>query len=143
MFLSEDVDDIKMAGKKKNMAPMWKKLVKLVDLGEPTSCLDHVYLDVLNVIVKRTKVLWTDTEKCSNHEFLQQELKSYQGGRSLTQRGSHGLTTWKDKLKHASRGIVNWQTTIVRSFNFLLASSQRRKTWKQLANFPPCVLKLS
>ena len=26
------------------MAPTWKKLMKLVDLGEPTSFLDHVYL---------------------------------------------------------------------------------------------------
>ena len=32
-----------MAGKKK-MAPMWKKLMKSVDIGEPTSFPDHVYL---------------------------------------------------------------------------------------------------
>ena len=31
-----------MAGKKQNMAPMWKKLMKKVDLDEPTSFLDHV-----------------------------------------------------------------------------------------------------
>ena len=30
--------------KKQNLNPMWKKLMKLVDLGEPTSFLDHVYL---------------------------------------------------------------------------------------------------
>ena len=33
-----------MAGKRRNMAPMWKKLTKNVDLDEPTSFLDHVYL---------------------------------------------------------------------------------------------------
>ena len=38
------VDDIKLAGKKQNMDPMWKVLNKEVDLGEPTSFLDHVYL---------------------------------------------------------------------------------------------------
>ena len=32
-----------MAGMKQNMAPMWKKLMKNVDLHEPTSFLDHVY----------------------------------------------------------------------------------------------------
>ena len=32
---------LKMAGKKQNMAPMWKKLIKNVDLDEPTSFLDH------------------------------------------------------------------------------------------------------
>ena len=38
------VEDIKLAGKKQNIGPMWKILVKDVDLGEPTSCFDHVYL---------------------------------------------------------------------------------------------------
>ena len=35
--------DIKLAGKKQNIDPMWKVLNKEVDLGEPTSFLDHVY----------------------------------------------------------------------------------------------------
>ena len=43
-FLSVYVDDIKLAGKKQNLDPMWKVLNKEVDLGEPTSFLDHVYL---------------------------------------------------------------------------------------------------
>ena len=42
-FLSVYVDDI-LAGKKQNLDPMWKLLNKEVDLGEPTSFLDHVYL---------------------------------------------------------------------------------------------------
>ena len=33
-----------MAGKKQNSAPMWKKLMKDVDIEEPASFLDHVYL---------------------------------------------------------------------------------------------------
>ena len=37
------VDDIKLAGKKQNIDPMWKVLNKENDLGEPTSFLDHVY----------------------------------------------------------------------------------------------------
>ena len=44
IFLSVYVDDVKMDGKKQNMAPMWKKLLKHVDLDEPTSFLDHVFL---------------------------------------------------------------------------------------------------
>ena len=55
LFSSVYVDDIKMAGRKQNMAPMWKKLMKLVDLGEP-----HRFL---------TRTLLTNTGKCSNHEF--------------------------------------------------------------------------
>ena len=37
LFLSVYVDDIKLAGKKQNLDPMWKVLNKEVDLGEPTS----------------------------------------------------------------------------------------------------------
>ena len=44
LFLSVYVDDIKLAGKKHNLDPMWKVLNKEVDLGEPTSFLDPVYL---------------------------------------------------------------------------------------------------
>ena len=44
LFLSVYVDDIKLVGKKQNIDPMWKLLNKEVDLGEPTSFLDHVYL---------------------------------------------------------------------------------------------------
>ena len=44
LFLSVYVDDIKLAGKKHNIDPMWKVLNKEVDLGEPTSFLDHVHL---------------------------------------------------------------------------------------------------
>ena len=40
-FLSASVDDIKLAGKKQNIDPMLKVLNKEVDLGEPTSFLDH------------------------------------------------------------------------------------------------------
>ena len=43
IFLSVYVDDIKLATKKQNINPMWKLLNKEVDLGEPTSFLDHVY----------------------------------------------------------------------------------------------------
>ena len=44
LFLSVHVDDVKLGGKKQNLDPMWKVRNKEVDLGEPTSFLDHVYL---------------------------------------------------------------------------------------------------
>ena len=43
LFLSVYVDDIKMAGKTENMKPTRKVLVEDVDLGEPTSFLDHFF----------------------------------------------------------------------------------------------------
>ena len=45
LFLFVYVDDLKLAGKKNNIDPMLTKLLnKEVNLGEPTSFLDHVYL---------------------------------------------------------------------------------------------------
>ena len=44
LFLSVYVYAIKLGGKKQNIDPMWNVLNKEVDLGEPTSFLDHVYL---------------------------------------------------------------------------------------------------
>ena len=38
------VDDFKLAGKKNNLDPMWKTLMRDLDFGEPTSFFDHVYL---------------------------------------------------------------------------------------------------
>ena len=43
LFLSVHVDDIKLAGKTENLEATWKILMNDVDLGEPTSFLDHVY----------------------------------------------------------------------------------------------------
>ena len=44
LFLSVYVDEIKLSVKKQNIDPMWKVLMKEVELGEPASFLDHVYL---------------------------------------------------------------------------------------------------
>ena len=44
LFLSVYVDGIKLSGKKQNTSPTWKVLMKEIDLGEPTSFFDHVYL---------------------------------------------------------------------------------------------------
>ena len=44
LFFSVYVDDIKLAGKTENIEPTWTTLMKDVDLGEPTSFLDHVHL---------------------------------------------------------------------------------------------------
>ena len=38
------VDDFELAGKKQDINPMWKVLNEEVDMGKPTSFLDHVYL---------------------------------------------------------------------------------------------------
>ena len=63
LFLSVYVDDIKLAGKKQNLDPMWKLLNKEIDLGEPTSFLDHVYLGCTQRQCERSK----DIGQLQNH----------------------------------------------------------------------------
>ena len=41
LSLSACVDDIKLAGQTVNIEPTWKILMEDLDLGEPTSFLDH------------------------------------------------------------------------------------------------------
>ena len=65
-FLSVFVDDIKLAGKKKNISPTWTILMKDVDLGEPTSFFDHVYFGCTQRECKTSKILWTIAEICLN-----------------------------------------------------------------------------
>ena len=44
LFFSVYVDDIRLASKTENIEPIWTILMKDVNLGEPTSFLDHVSL---------------------------------------------------------------------------------------------------
>ena len=70
-----------MAGMKQNMAPLWKKLMKNVDLDEPTSFLDHVNLGCTQRECKPNDNIFLRTEKCPNHEFPLEHLKNYQDGK--------------------------------------------------------------
>ena len=62
-FLSENVDDIRMAGKKQKKASMWKKLMKHVDLDEPTSFLDHVCLGCTQLECRPNEIIIDEYRK--------------------------------------------------------------------------------
>ena len=49
------VDDIKLAGKKRNIDPMWDMLMKDGNLGEPTAFLDHVHLGCIQRACETSK----------------------------------------------------------------------------------------
>ena len=93
--------------------------MKLVDHGEPTSFLDHVYL------------VCTQRECKSNESINEENRKMFESrisagatdkslGRershgntiawSFTRRRSLGLMTWKDTLKNVLSDTANWQT---------------------------------
>ena len=64
------LDDIKLTGKKQNLDPMWKVLNKEVDLGEPTSFLDHVYLGCTQRKCEISKDIVDNCRTMLNHEIL-------------------------------------------------------------------------
>ena len=86
----------------------WKKLMKLVDLPDPTSFLDYENLRR----TQRENIFLTSTEKCSNHEFLLGQLKHCQGGRK-----PHAKAVgWSSELaeKKTEQWSVNKLTRAVR-----------------------------
>ena len=93
-----------MAGKKQNLAPMWKKL-KSVDVDEPTSFLDRVYLDVLNVNADRMKRWLNNLQRCWNHVFLLEQQKNYRDGKK-----THAKTSaWSyDMEGHAPKSVERY-----------------------------------
>ena len=90
LFLSVYVDDIIMAGRKQNMAPMWKKLMKNVDLDELTSFLEHEYLG------------------CTQRECKPNEIVIEEHAKMFQSRISAGATEnyWVGKKPHAKS--VGW-----------------------------------
>ena len=105
LFLSVYVDDIKLAGKKHNIDPMWKVLNKEVDLGEPTSFLDHVYLGCTQ---RQCEVSKDIVEPCLNHEFPRSELKNYHTRKIFV--FLRGPTIWRVMPRYVWNDIVSWQT---------------------------------
>ena len=57
---------------------------KNVDLFEPISFLDHVYLGCTQRECKPNEISLREQETCLNHLFLLEKLKNYQDGKNLT-----------------------------------------------------------
>ena len=70
-----------MAGKKQNVAPMWKKWMKKEDLDEPTYFLDHVYLGCTqrewkpneNVVCQYTEMFESRISAAANEKLTGRE----------------------------------------------------------------------
>ena len=96
-------------GKKQNLDPMWKVLNKEVDLGEPTSFFDHVYLGL------SSETMWNKQRNCwqsQNHvwiqKFPQEQLKNHHVRKICV--SLRGLMTWKDMPRNVWKDIVSWRT---------------------------------
>ena len=116
------MDGIKLAGKKQNLDPVWKVLNKEVDLGEPTSFLDLVYLgctrrqcQVSKDIVDNYRTMFESRISAGGVEKLP-FLKIFVF--------LHGLMTWLVMQRSVWNDIVSWQTRrLNNSFRYLLHAS--------------------
>ena len=137
-FLLVYVDDIKMDGKRQNMAPTWKKMMKNWTLTNPHHFLTMYIWDVLSVNANRMKPLSNNIRRGLNHVFLLEQLKHYQVGKSLAQKLWRGHTTWRDMLENASSDTVTCKqesgaTLHEVSLAWMIINSSRRNS-DQLEN---------
>ena len=81
-------------------APMWKKLVKHVDIDEPTSFLDHVYLGCTQRECKPNETIVEQFKKMFESGISAVATAKITGmGKTSRTNSSVGPTTWKDMLK--------------------------------------------
>ena len=97
------VEDIKLAGKKQNLDPMWKVLNKEVDLGEPTSFLDHVYLEYTQRQCEMSKDI------VDNYRTMFESRISVGGVEKLPFPQNHRISSWSyDMAGHAKKCVERY-----------------------------------
>ena len=113
LFLSACVDDIKLAGKKQNIGPTWKILMKDVDLGEPTSFLHHVYLGCTQRECQISQDIADNKRSMVESWISVGAMEKYQKqkprGNLMPKPYLHGPMTWKVMQRNAWKEIANWR----------------------------------
>ena len=134
------VDDIKLAGKKQNLDPMWKVLNKEVDLEEPTSFLDHVYLgctqrqcEVSQNIVDNYRTMFESRISAGGLEKLSFPQSSY-----------FFMVLWHGWSCKEVCGTILWvgeqdDSTTLQS---IYSTTSKKKKWNLLENCHKYALKL-
>ena len=108
LFSSVYVDEKKLAGKKQSIDPMWKVLNKEVELGEPTSFLDHENLgcterqcEISKGIVDTYRTMFESRISAGGTEKLPYwKILVF----------LRGLMIWKVMPRNVWNDIVSWQT---------------------------------
>ena len=99
------MDDIKLAGKKQNIDPMWKVLNKEVDLGEPTSFLDHVYLGCTQRQCEISKDIVDNYRTMFESRISAGEQKNFHTPKIFV--FLHGLMIWRVMQRNVWSDIVS------------------------------------
>ena len=114
LFLSVYVDDIKLAGKKQNIDPMWKLLNKEFNLGEPTSFLNHENLGCTRRQCEKSKDI------VDNYRAMFGSRISAGGTEKLPYSEDLRISSWSYDRKVMQRNVwnesVSWQTGRLKNF---------------------------
>ena len=133
LFSSVFVDDIKLAGKKHNIDPMWKVLNKEVDLGEPTSFLDNVYLGCTQRKCEISKDIVDNYRAMFESRISAGGLEKYHFLKIFV--FLHGLMIWLVMQESVWNDIVSWQTRrFSNSTKYLLHASMTTTSKKKKQN---------
>ena len=134
----------KLAGKKLNINPMWKVLNKEVDLVEPTSFPNHVYLGCTQ---RQNKQGYCG--QLQNHVWIQNFRRS---NWKITMIGKYSyffMVLWHGRsCKEMCRKIfVSWRTKRLSNctkyqLHALMTTTSKKKKWNLLENCHKCALKL-
>ena len=145
LFLSVYVDDIKLAGKKHNIDPMWKVLNKEVDLGEPTSFLDHANLGCTQRQCEVSQNIVDNYRTMFESRISAGATENYRARKICV--SLRGRMTWWVMQRSVWNDIVSWQTRLHNnSTKYLLHASMtttlKRKKQNLLENCQLLALKL-
>ena len=83
--------------------------MKNVDLDEPTSSLDHIYLGCTQRECKPNEIIVDEYRKMFESRIAAGATEKLPGWQK-PHKQTRGPTTWKDMLKNALNGTVNWRT---------------------------------
>ena len=108
------MDDIKLAGKTENIEPTWTILMEDVDLGEPTSFLDHENQGCTQRVCKiRNEIVATYRDMFESRIFAgaKEKLPTSASGNLMQKQYLLALMTWKVTQRNVWKGIANSNKT--------------------------------
>ena len=108
LFLSVYVDDMKTARKTQNMPKMWATLQKKVDLDDPVSLLDPVYLGCTQRAAQVDNRIVMDKQNCSRSSQAQIQMSKQR--RHIPKTSQLRATTWKVTLESVWNAAAGWRT---------------------------------
>ena len=108
--LSVCVDDMNLAGRKESLRPMWDNLMRHVDLGEPTSFFDHVYLGCTQRECKSNESIIDEYRNMFESRISAGATENYLVVRNrMRTRSLLGLLTWKVIRSNARNDTATWR----------------------------------